>query len=594
MFAASAILYVGIRRGLGLFSDPLMAFFPLSAGDGVAGGLFVSDIVTLSTPLVHGSFLSAFGDGVPVTDAASSSDDCFVCENMGSTVLFAIPKPSTLAAAASCCRTMLFGSVDVDAGMLKSSTDSVIFPPSSTPFTAEVAAFAVTIGPFHSGCGILPMIPNLPVPAFAQPQIPREGDVISSFTSTISDFDGGVDPTSLAELTWGWGDMAFEFGRGSAGAGCDSSIDSSGSAAFGLCRCFLGGVARRSLSRWSVGLGGLAVACSVDVSTVEEAGLVRRRRRGPTLLASSCRRACRGGGGGFGRRGDGWRGRLGGPELLEGADLADLGSRRRAEALRARVNECYYALPSTNRHVRVDALHRRESGRLEQCWWCCVRSWALFTLLGPALALDMTVGTGFMVVVFALVAGVGWVVKQHAARAVLDGLDHFYGKVGVALEALAVGFDVALARRVHDLARRDARHEAAEGRPDGALAVDVVDLIGVGHKLGLVEAFAILVHGDVLELGHIETVAEQVELVAADGIVVLLVRICHISDIVELALVKPFDEQLKAGRVVVWQLETVLLLLAVAVQLGLEALRVVAQKVAVEGPVAPGGADIDV
>lgn len=263
---------------------------------------------------------------------------------MGSTVLFAIPKPSILAATDSSSSTLLFGSVDVEAGMLKSSNDSFVFAPSSTPLTATVAAFAVMMGPFHSGCGILPMMPNLPVPAFAHPHIPREGDVGSSFDSVALVFDGGVEATSLAELVWRWGDVSLEFWRGSAGAGCDSSVDSSGSADSGLCGCFFGGVARRNLSRCSFGLGGLAVACSVDVSTVEEAGLVRRRRRGPALLAPSCRRACRGGGGGLRIRGDGWRGRIGRPEFLEGADLADLGSRLRAEALRARVNECYYAL----------------------------------------------------------------------------------------------------------------------------------------------------------------------------------------------------------------------------------------------------------
>jgi len=187
-------------------------------------------IIMLCTPLVRCSLLIVFGEGVSVTDAASSSEDRFVWENMVSTVLFAIPKPSILAASASSCCTMLFGSVDVEAGMLKSSNDSVDFVSSSTPFTAEVAAFAVIIGPFHSGCGILPMIPSLPVPTFAQPQSPRDGDVRSSFISTISDFDRGVDASRPVVLTRRLGDVSLELRGRPSGTLCDSSVKASGSA----------------------------------------------------------------------------------------------------------------------------------------------------------------------------------------------------------------------------------------------------------------------------------------------------------------------------------------------------------------------------
>ena len=78
IFAASAILYVGIRRGLGVFSDPLVALLGLCAGDGVPGGLSVREVIMLSTPFVQCSSLDVPGDGVSVTDAASSSDDRFV------------------------------------------------------------------------------------------------------------------------------------------------------------------------------------------------------------------------------------------------------------------------------------------------------------------------------------------------------------------------------------------------------------------------------------------------------------------------------------------------------------------------------------
>jgi hypothetical protein len=241
------------------------------------------------------------------------------------------------------------------------------------------------------------------------------------------------------------------------------------------------------------------------------------------------------------------------------------------------VNGCYYAASLTT-------------------WegWRC--SAVQHTMLAPTLTLDVAVGASFVLVVVAWVAQLSGVLEQQAAGAVSDGLDQVDGEVGVAVEAAAVRLDVALAVRVHDLARGDAGHQLAEGRPGRALAVDVVDLVGVGHELGLVEALAVLVHGHVLELRHVEAVAQQVQLVAADGVLVLLHGVDQLRHVVDLALVEPLDEQLEAGGVVVGQLERVLARLAVAValELGLEQLRVVAEQVAVEGPVALGRANVDV
>lgn len=216
----------------------------------------------------------------------------------------------------------------------------------------------------------------------------------------------------------------------------------------------------------------------------------------------------------------------------------------------------------------------------------------LFTLL--ALAFDVAVRAGLVVVVVASVAGFRRVVEQHAARPVAHRLDQVDGEVGVVLEALPVRFHVPVAVGIHDLARRDARHQPSERRALRALAVDVIDLIRVGHQLGFVQPFAVLIHGHVLQLRHIEAVAEQVQLVAADGIVVLLVRVRHVGHVVELALVEPFHQQLEACRLVVRKVEPVLLLLAIALQFRLQHLGMVAEQVAVQRPVAPGLADVDV
>lgn len=75
-----------------------------------------------------------------------------------------------------CTITPSCRSVEVDDGTLKSSWVSTNRPPFSAPVTADVAAFEVVIpipDPSDSARGILPIIPNLPVPTLAQSQIRR-------------------------------------------------------------------------------------------------------------------------------------------------------------------------------------------------------------------------------------------------------------------------------------------------------------------------------------------------------------------------------------------------------------------------------------
>jgi hypothetical protein len=84
--------------------------------------------------------------------------------------------------------------------------------------------------------------------------------------------------------------------------------------------------------------------------------------------------------------------------------------------------------------------------------------------------------------------------------------------------------------------------------------------------------------------------------VAVHGVVVLLVGVGKVGHIVEDALVQPLHERLKAGGVMVGELEAVLPAVAVRVaqQLVLEGLGVVAQEVAVQRPVPAGGAHVNV
>ena len=81
MLLASAILYFGIRCGLGVFSgffalSGVSGGFFLGCGDGVAGGL-----VSLPLSLCVSPLRRAVGDGeLPLIDidATRSSDDFFV------------------------------------------------------------------------------------------------------------------------------------------------------------------------------------------------------------------------------------------------------------------------------------------------------------------------------------------------------------------------------------------------------------------------------------------------------------------------------------------------------------------------------------
>jgi len=117
-----------------------------------------------------------------------------------------------------------------------------------------------------------------------------------------------------------------ELGWSSPGAVCWRS--NSSSVRFGLGRSFVRVVSigvtsvlcRRNLSRRPFGEvpGTILIAVSVDVLTVDEAGIEILRRSGPALLW--CGRAWRGG-----RMVAGWwRGRGGGLVGVEGSDLNDL------------------------------------------------------------------------------------------------------------------------------------------------------------------------------------------------------------------------------------------------------------------------------
>jgi hypothetical protein len=72
----------------------------------------------------------------------------------------------------SCGR--LCDSVAVVDGMLKSSSVSGIVCIWDDPFVFSSCA---PVGPFHSGCGVRPMILNRPVPIFAHSQMPRREGV---------------------------------------------------------------------------------------------------------------------------------------------------------------------------------------------------------------------------------------------------------------------------------------------------------------------------------------------------------------------------------------------------------------------------------
>lgn len=90
--------------------------------------------------------------------------------------------------------------------------------------------------------------------------------------------------STMVALLWRGGDASSEFGGCASGRGRDAVCSVRG----GLRASVPGGVTlrifRASLSRSACGLGGPAVAFSVDVETVEAAGEVRRRRNGPAFV----------------------------------------------------------------------------------------------------------------------------------------------------------------------------------------------------------------------------------------------------------------------------------------------------------------------
>jgi hypothetical protein len=148
---------------------------------GVVGEVGLEFVGVVSFPFVHASCLMILGEGEPVVSEAlaiRSSEDRFVCEKSFGDIMVPrldIPKPSILAAAAACCRSRLSGSVAVADGISKSSYDSVVLPFSCAPLTTKPSAFEADAGPFQSGCGNLPIMFNLPVPALAHCQMPRRG-----------------------------------------------------------------------------------------------------------------------------------------------------------------------------------------------------------------------------------------------------------------------------------------------------------------------------------------------------------------------------------------------------------------------------------
>lgn len=182
------------------------------------------------------------------------------------------------------------------------------------------------------------MMFSRPVPARAHSQMPRLVGVFCSALAASSCSASCSSPIVAGSRSVGRRDVSSELGRCSPGTWCDCIV---ASCTVRLCsgdRFFRsGGVTflhfSRSFEASRLG-GGLAVAVSGEVPTIEIAGLVRRRRRGPALVPS-WGRAWRGGGGRGVFVGCGRRGRLCWSELVEGVDLADGGSRRAAGVLRA-------------------------------------------------------------------------------------------------------------------------------------------------------------------------------------------------------------------------------------------------------------------
>lgn len=148
---------------------------------GVVGDVGLDAVGVVSSPFVHAPCFMIRGEGEPVVSEAlaiKSSDEPAVCEKSVGGISVPkgeMPKPSIFAAAAVSCRSMLSGSVAVADGTSKSSCDSVVFPFCCAPLSTRPSALDADAGPFHSGCGSLPMMFSRPVPARAHSQIPRRG-----------------------------------------------------------------------------------------------------------------------------------------------------------------------------------------------------------------------------------------------------------------------------------------------------------------------------------------------------------------------------------------------------------------------------------
>lgn len=146
-------------------------------------------------------------------------------------------------------------------------------------------------------------------------------------------------------------------------------------------------------------------------------------------------------------------------------------------------------------------------------------------------ALNMTIWPRIVIMPLALIS-LRRVLKQYTPSPHSNRINQLNRKLRIPLEAIPITQHILLTLRVHNLSRRNLCHQPPKRRPRVALAVYLVDLLGVGHEARFTEAFAVLIHGDVLQLWHLETGAEEVEFVTADGVLVFALRVWHVGDIV--------------------------------------------------------------
>ena len=125
--------------------------------------------------------------------------------------------------------------------------------------------------------------------------------------------------------------------------------------------------------------------------------------------------------------------------------------------------------------------------------------------------------------------------------------------------------------------------------------VDGFHLLRARDQTGLVATFAKLVDRNVLQLWQVDFVAQEVQLLAAIRVLPLLV-FGQRGDVLDLALVQPFDEQLECGWIFVEELNVAILeflVLSVDTDFLVEVLRVVDEQISVQRPLAPVCADVD-